>query len=169
MAFQTLHFTSTPSPREGGKSWHRGSRPLLCSLQKGKGVVALVLSLCYCPFRNKASPLGYCGTGTLLQGQQAEQGQRGRRAAAGAVTVFPLAFRSSWWTVSAWLSQTSLILAGLTQGTVLSHNWAQRTLKPPDEESLKSCCSLSWCQSNLCITPHSLKSVTFIDKSVVEM
>lgn len=115
-----------------------------------KGVVAFLLSSTVqkqnFPIRvvwNWSSPPGTAGrAGSREEGEQVH----------GAVTVFPLAFRSSGGTVSAWLSQTSLILADLIQGTLLSHNWAQRPLKPPenpvtDKQSLKSCCSLSWCQS----------------------
>lgn len=65
-----------------------GHSPAVC-----KGAVALLLSL-FLLSRNKTSPSGYCETGALLQGQQAEQ-------VYGAVAVFPLAFKSSGGTVSA--------------------------------------------------------------------
>lgn len=110
------------------KSWHRDSRPLLCSLQRSCGTSAFssTLQKQNFPIRilwNWSSPPGTAGrAGSWEEGEQVH----------GAVTVFPLAFRSSGGTVSAWLSQTSLILADLTQGTVLSHNGVQRPLKSPE-------------------------------------
>lgn len=87
-----------------------------------KGVVALLLCLFYCP----ETKLPHKGS-VKLELSSRDSRQEGEQVH-GAVTVLPLAVRSSGGTVPSWLSQTSLIVADLTQGTVLSHNWAQRPL-----------------------------------------
>lgn len=104
--------------------------------------------------------------------RDSRQSREGGQQVHGAVTVFLLAFRSSGGTVSAWPSQTSLILAALTQGTVLSHNWAQGTLKPPENpytDRAGNPAAVCPDVKEIFVSSQSLKSVTFIDKSVVEM
>ena len=86
-----------PLQRKRGKKADieaRGHSSAVC--KKEKRVVAFLLSLCYCLFRNNTSPWGYYETGMFLQGQQAEQGQERKSVAVGCSHCIPTCIWKLW-------------------------------------------------------------------------
>lgn len=102
--------------------------------KKEKGVVAFLLSLCYCLFRNNTSPLRIVWNWNVSPGTTGRAGTREEEVQLyDGVTMHAEALEALRLLDSPGLPW---FLLTLTQGTALNHNWAYITLKPPENPAI---------------------------------